>query len=211
MGSGFKTFTATVLTASDVNNFLMEQTVMSFASTGARDVAVTAPEDGMVAYIRSNDVNEGLYSYNGTNWRKGPGWNAPWGVISRDQGGGPAISTSSGTETAVFTSASFTAVANRFYRVSMATNLTATAGDSYTMRLREDSTSGTIWFSGNIVFGTGMTKLQVSPAGTRNLSAGSHTMVLTLTRSAGSGTAQITALEYANMTVEDIGAQGAPL
>jgi len=79
MGSGFKNFTATVLTASDVNNYLMEQSVMSFASTGARDVAVTAPEDGMVAYIRSNDSSEGLYTYNGTSWRKGPGWNAPWG------------------------------------------------------------------------------------------------------------------------------------
>jgi hypothetical protein len=210
MGSGFKTFTATVLTASDVNNYLMEQTVMSFASTGARDVAVTAPEDGMVAYIRSNDTNEGLYVYNGTSWRKGPGWNAPWGVISRDQGGGPATSTSGATETAVFTGSTFTAVANRYYRVSIATNITATAGDAYTMRLREDSTTGTVWWSGNITFGTGVTKMQVSPAGTRNLTAGSHSMLLTLTRSAGVS-AQITALEYANMTVEDIGPQGAPL
>lgn len=86
MGSGFKNFTAaSVLTASDVNNFLMEQSVMSFASTGARDVAVTAPEDGMVAYIRSNDASEGLYTYNGTSWRKGPGWNAPWGYINYTQ------------------------------------------------------------------------------------------------------------------------------
>lgn len=79
MGSGFKTFTASVLTASDVNNYLMEQSVMSFASTGARDAVVTAPEAGMTAYIDSGDVNEGLYTYNGTSWRKGPGWNAPWG------------------------------------------------------------------------------------------------------------------------------------
>lgn len=82
MGSGFKQFTASVLTASDVNNYLMEQSVMSFASTGARDVAITAPEDGMVAYIGSNDSSEGLYTYNGTSWRKGPGWNAPWGAVS---------------------------------------------------------------------------------------------------------------------------------
>lgn len=81
MGSGFKTFTATVLTASEMNNYLMEQSVMSFASTGARDVAVTAPEAGMVAYIRSNDSSEGLYHYSSASaWRKGPGWNSPWGV-----------------------------------------------------------------------------------------------------------------------------------
>ena len=86
MGSGFKNFTATVLTASDVNNYLMEQTVMSFASTGARDVQVASPETGMVAYIGSNDVNEGLYHRtSASTWRKGPGWNAPWGFIQYAQ------------------------------------------------------------------------------------------------------------------------------
>lgn len=69
MGSGFKTFTAgSVLTASDVNNYLMEQSVMVFASTAARDSAITAPEAGMVAYINSNDANEGLWVYTGSAW-----------------------------------------------------------------------------------------------------------------------------------------------
>ena len=69
MGSGFKNFTAaSVLTASDVNNYLMEQSVMSFASTGARDTQIISPEDGMVAYIGSNDSSEGIYSWNGTKW-----------------------------------------------------------------------------------------------------------------------------------------------
>jgi hypothetical protein len=56
MGSGFKNFTATVLTASDVNNFLMEQSVMSFVSNGARDAAITAPEEGMVAVLTADDL-----------------------------------------------------------------------------------------------------------------------------------------------------------
>jgi hypothetical protein len=82
MGSGYKSFTAgAVLTASDVNNYLMEQGVMYFATTAARDSAISSPEDGMVAYIGSNDANEGLWTYNGSAWRKGPGWNAPWGVL----------------------------------------------------------------------------------------------------------------------------------
>lgn len=83
MGSGFKTFSAgAVLTASDVNNYLMEQSVMFFATTAARDSAIgAAAEDGMVVYVGSNDADEGLYTYNGTAWRKGPGWNAPWGVV----------------------------------------------------------------------------------------------------------------------------------
>lgn len=211
MGSGFKNFTASVLTAADVNNFLMEQSVMSFASTGARDVAITAPETGMVAYIGSGDSSEGLYHYtSGTAWRKGPGWNAPWGQVGRNQGNGPGTSTSGTTETAVFTSASFTAVANRFYRVSIATTITSTAGDGYTMRIRQDSTSGTVWWGGNIVFATGQTKLNVHPMGSSTLTAGSHTFLLTLTRNAGSQTAQIGTLESVNMVVEDIGPSGAP-
>lgn len=68
MGSGFKQFTATVLTASDVNNYLMEQSVMSFASTGARDATVTAPEIGMTAYIGSAAPGR-LMSYDGSAWR----------------------------------------------------------------------------------------------------------------------------------------------
>jgi len=86
MGSGFKNFTASVLTATDVNNFLMKQSVMSFASTGARDTQITAPETGMVAYVGSADVNEGLYHRtSASTWRKGPGWNAPWGFIQYAQ------------------------------------------------------------------------------------------------------------------------------
>ena len=185
------------------------KTNISFETTAARDAAITSPVAGMICYINTGDANEGLYSYTGTTWNKGASWNAPWGVVSRDQGGGPAISTSGATETAVFTSTAFTAVANRYYRVSIATNITATVADAYTMRLREDSTAGTIWWAGNIAFGTGVTKLQVSPAGTRALSAGSHTMLLTLTRTAGVS-AQIAALEFANMTVEDIGPSGVP-
>jgi hypothetical protein len=82
MGSGYKNFTAgAVLTASDVNNYLMEQGVMYFANTTARDTALTAGvvEDGMVVYIGSNDANEGLYTYNGSGWARP--WNMPWGIL----------------------------------------------------------------------------------------------------------------------------------
>jgi hypothetical protein len=85
MGSGFKTFTAaSVLTAADLNNYCQSQSVMYFASTAARDAAITSPVAGMVAYVGSSDSSEGLYTY-GTSWRKGPGWNAPWGFIQYTQ------------------------------------------------------------------------------------------------------------------------------
>lgn len=70
MGSGYKNFTAgSVLTASDVNNYLMEQSVMVFASAAARDSAITSPEAGMVVYIDSGTASEGLFIYDGSAWR----------------------------------------------------------------------------------------------------------------------------------------------
>ena len=58
MGSGFTTFTAgNVLTASEMNNYLMEQSVMVFATTAARDSAITAPEDGMICYVTGDDAH----------------------------------------------------------------------------------------------------------------------------------------------------------
>ena len=68
MGSGFKTFTAgEVLTASDVNNYLMEQSVMTFGGSAARSSAIGTAnfEEGMVSYLTDTDKVE---AYNGTNW-----------------------------------------------------------------------------------------------------------------------------------------------
>jgi hypothetical protein len=106
----------------------MEQTVMSFASTGARDVAITAPEAGMVAYIRSNDSSEGLYHRtSASTWRKGPGWNAPWGVM------GVALQTATTASTTatvidVGLSITYDHVANRRYRYTYSCNAFSGAG-----------------------------------------------------------------------------------
>jgi hypothetical protein len=68
MGSGYKAFTAgEVLTASDVNNYLMEQSVMTFGGSAARSSAIGTAnfEEGMVSYLTDTDKVE---AYNGTNW-----------------------------------------------------------------------------------------------------------------------------------------------
>jgi hypothetical protein len=57
----FESFTR--LDASDVNTFLMDQTVMSFAGTAARGSAIATPVEGMVTYL--NDIDS-LSVYNGT-------------------------------------------------------------------------------------------------------------------------------------------------
>jgi hypothetical protein len=64
-GQGFKTFnTGDVLTAADVNGYLM-QGVLVFASTAARDAAITSPQEGQFAYTK--DTNS-LWYYTGSAW-----------------------------------------------------------------------------------------------------------------------------------------------
>jgi hypothetical protein len=65
-GAGFKTFSAgAVLTAAEVNTYLMQQSVMVFGGTAARSSAITSPSEGMLTY--RTDANA-LEYYDGTNW-----------------------------------------------------------------------------------------------------------------------------------------------
>ena len=55
-GAGFKLFAdGNVLTASEVNTFIMEQQIMVFASAAARDAAITSPSEGMFAFLKDDD------------------------------------------------------------------------------------------------------------------------------------------------------------
>lgn len=67
MGSGFKDFAAgDVLTAADVDGYLMRQTVMTFADASARDTALSSVlDEGMVAYLEDGDS---LFLYDGSEW-----------------------------------------------------------------------------------------------------------------------------------------------
>jgi hypothetical protein len=68
MGSGYRTFTAgEVLTASNVQNFLQNQSVMVFADSTARATSIGTAnfEEGMVSYLENSDTVE---VYNGATW-----------------------------------------------------------------------------------------------------------------------------------------------
>jgi hypothetical protein len=59
-----KVFTAgEVLAAADVNSFLMDQTVMSFAGTAARGSAIPTPVNGMTTYLEDSKA---LQVYDGS-------------------------------------------------------------------------------------------------------------------------------------------------
>lgn len=65
---GFKDFAVgEVLTSSDVDNFLMRQTVMVFDDASARDTALaTVLVEGMFAFLKDADT---LTFYDGTAWQ----------------------------------------------------------------------------------------------------------------------------------------------
>jgi len=65
-GAGFKTFAVgEILTAANVNNYLMKQAVMVFASSTARTTALPTPSEGMVSYLADTNV---LEVYTGAAW-----------------------------------------------------------------------------------------------------------------------------------------------
>lgn len=207
MGSGFKNFTATVLTASDVNNYLMEQSVMSFASTGARDVAVTAPEDGMVAYIRSNDSSEGLYTYNGTSWRKGPGWNAPWGYVDHGILNANSAYTTTTAWGAIFTISLSSLAANRRYLLQTFTNLEPGGLGQAEIEVGSGIGTGTEGRAFYYANGTSYV-IGLATAGVFTTTAGSMTRYVSMRKSSGTG--GIRALIGSTYQVMDIGPAGTP-
>jgi hypothetical protein len=65
-GLGRKVFTAgEVLTAANVQGFLMDQSVMVFDDEAARTAAIGTPSEGMIAYTRDNNA---LNFYSGAVW-----------------------------------------------------------------------------------------------------------------------------------------------
>jgi len=65
-GLGRKEFSdGEVLSAADVNGYLMDQAIMRFADATARDTAITAPTEGMFAYLDDTNL---LVVYNGSAW-----------------------------------------------------------------------------------------------------------------------------------------------
>lgn len=74
-GAGKKTFVAgAVLTASDVNTYLMDQAVMRFATASARSTALPTPSEGMMSYLDSTNAVE---VYDGASWTSVTGTEIP--------------------------------------------------------------------------------------------------------------------------------------
>ena len=67
---GWKDFASgDVLTAADMDGYVMAQIIAVFADATARDAAITSPQEGQHAFLKSDD---GLYYYDGSSWTASP-------------------------------------------------------------------------------------------------------------------------------------------
>lgn len=67
--SGYKTFAdLDILTAAEMNDYLMSQVVARFASTGARTTAIASPTTGQITYVDG----VGLQMWDGSGWTSAP-------------------------------------------------------------------------------------------------------------------------------------------
>ena len=128
-GLGFKTFvTGDVLTAADVNGYLMSQTVMVFASAAARTSAISSPQQGMVTFLKDTNVTQ---YYSGSAWVT--------------IGGSSSASGLTLIQTQAFSGVSSQSLSSKFsstydnYRLYFNVTSSSTAGD-FALRLRSGST-----------------------------------------------------------------------
>lgn len=74
-GAGYKVFnTGDVLLASEVNTYLMQQTVMVFDDATARSTAIPSPSEGMFSYLKDTNLT---YRYDGSAWLSDAGTTSP--------------------------------------------------------------------------------------------------------------------------------------
>lgn len=102
-------------------------------------------------------------------------------------------------------SVTFTAVANRLYRLTYyEPGFGSSTAAAMTMRIRITNISGAIQQQG-IVYNTGAQQQNGIVVGYATYSAGSVTLVATLQNSTGTGSANRSATAFAFLSVEDVG------
>lgn len=181
--------------------------VKMYASTTARDTAITSPTAGMVVYVNSNDASEGLYTYSGSAWLKGAGWNMPWGVV--DYVENTTTSGSLTSETVAITSNSFTAFANRRYKITyFEPNIYIGSAALLNARLRLTGVTGTILQQTDFDYAANDNMPSMCII-TKTFTAGATTIVATTESSAARQEVR-GATRPAFLLIEDIGPSGAP-
>lgn len=192
------------------------QTVRVFATTTARDAAITSPTAGMICYVDSGDASEGLYTYHGTSWRKGPGWNAPWGNLPA---GTRALKTATQTinATSVYTDVTGltltdTLVGNRLIRVEAFVFITPGNANTIDVQLT-DGTASTQYQQVSLSTVFGSTQGYAYLTALLTTSAGSATFKIRVRSDSTSASWTVvggSATAPSLLTITDVGPSGAP-
>lgn len=85
--TGYKTWAAgDVLTASDLNGYLRDQSIPIFADTTTRDSSISSPVEGQFAYVTADDCyyvyNSGWIPYDNV-WKS---WTPTWSGVTKGTG-----------------------------------------------------------------------------------------------------------------------------
>lgn len=205
MASQFKTFTAgSVLTASEVNSYLMKQAVIVCDATADYPAS---PVEGMTVYDKGADALK-TYSTATTGWN--PPWNMPWGTVAKVQvsTGVSALTSSSLTDIAGL-SVTFTPVANRIYKLTAFCKFYGNAAANVDVAIDVSGTARAydtlVIPSASLNFVTALAQTYIT-----GLTATSTTIKGRWSTTAGTLTAQLDANFPWFLLVEDIGPSGAP-
>jgi hypothetical protein len=129
----FRIFAAgEVLTAANVNDYLAEQAISTFASTGARGSAIASPSEGQFAYLQDTDQ---LSYYDGSNWVAAPG--ARPLLIAPEERINITASTATGTVTINSATDSVT-----YYTANAAANFTVNLRGNGSLTMNDALTTG---------------------------------------------------------------------
>lgn len=165
--------------------------------------------DGRRVYQTNTGTNrpiKGEYVYNGVNWR--PPWVAPWGIVA-----GPTSFNGDATAYVGFVSIpslpiTFTAVANRYYKVSLTVPWhNNTSGEGAQVKVT-DSIAGILKAVDSAPDGGTNGEAVLIWVGT--FAAGSHTLTPAMAHAAAGSVTIVNPSGPAQMWVEDIGPSGIP-
>lgn len=172
-------------------------------STGA----VSSPYVGLTEYIASNDSHEGVWTFDSASQWRLP-WALPWGfqanasVTTGQTGIGNTMTDITGL------TVSPTLVGNRWYKIIFQITFaqTVSAGQTVWRLLAGGTEIGNCAFSAAIgqFFDASLTIV------TQSLAAGSTTIKVQATTSAGSLQTSVASTDPGQITVEDMGPSGAP-
>jgi hypothetical protein len=168
MANGFKVFAVgEVLTAADVNDYLMEQSISIFADSTARDAQITSPIEGQFCYLADSNV---LQFYNGSAWTNFIGEGDITGVTAGTNlsGGGVsgAVTLNLAIDSAVaFADQTASAIVLKDYAE---TDVTVSYGTDLAINLANGNT-GSVTLTGNVSGGIDFTNVPTNGVSTFTL------------------------------------------